>query len=200
MNTGVQARPRGFGVVGSLVGLLALIAVIIPQWLLPMLPSGGQTEQIAVERHHGLKERILEKLKLVTPKKQETRHDTDSGSPRFLAAAVTLALLAIILAGFSVFRREERLYAGVAAALGIAALVLQLTILFVGAVIAMLVLYAVVVQLDSAFQQTVIAIGVIFMLSIIAILVLGLASPTLAALLIGAAIVIFFIYSLLDVF
>jgi hypothetical protein len=200
MKTGVQARPRGLGVAGSLVGLLALIAAVMPQWLLPVLPSAGRAEPIAVERRHSLKERILEKLKPVTPEKQEARHDPDRWRPRFLAAAVSLALLAITLAVFSVFRREDRLYAGLAAALGIAALAFQLTILSAGAVIAILVLYAVLGQHESVFPQPAFAIGAIFALTIVTILVLGLASPMLAALLIGAAIVIFGIYSLLDGF
>lgn len=188
MNSSVQARPRGFGVAGSLIGLLALIAVVVPQWVLPAIPSAVHTEQVAVEKPRNFKERILERLKLATPKKQETRREPDNWRQPFMAAGVALALSAIALAVFSVIRREERLYASMAAALGIAALTFQLAILFAGIAIAMLVIYALQGQADAGFPLVVTVGGAILVLSVMAIPILGLGSPMLIGLVIGAAI------------
>jgi hypothetical protein len=200
MNASLQVRSRGFGAAGSLIGLLALIAVVLPQWVLPAVLPAASPEPVAVEVHHTLKERILAKLKPKTTQKQEIRSGPDSWKQYFPAAAMALALLAISLAVLSVFRREEKLYAGMAAALGAGAIALQLTVLFAGAVLAILVLYIVLRQPDGAFQQGAIAIGAIFLFSMLAVLGLGPVSPLLAALAIGAAIVIFGITWLLGGF
>jgi hypothetical protein len=194
MNTSLQARPRGFGVAGSLIGLLALIAVVLPQWVLPAVLPAAPAGQIAVETRHTLKERILAKLKRVAPKKEEAKPAPENWRQHFLIAAVSLALLAITLAVLSLVRREEKLYAGVAAALGIGAIALQAAILVAGAAVAILILYLVLKQPDGGFQIAV------FVFAIIGILGLGLVSPLLAALVIGAAILILFVQSFLGGF
>ena len=197
MNTSLQARPRGFGVAGSLIGLLALIAVVLPQWVLPAVLPAAPAGQIAVETRHTLKERILAKLKRVAPKKEEAKPAPENWRQHILIAAVSLALLAITLAVLSLVRREEKLYAGVAAALGISAIVLQAAILVAGAAVAILILYLVLNQPDGGFQ---IAVSAIFVFAIIGILGLGLVSPQLAALVIGAAILILIVQSFLGGF
>ncbi len=194
MNTSLQARPRGFGVAGSLMGLLALIAVVLPQWVLPAVLPAAPAGQIAVETRHTLKERILAKLKRVAPKKEEAKPTPENWRQHLLIAAVSLALLAITLAVLSLVRREEKLYAGVAAALGIGAIAIQAAILVAGAAVAILILYLVLKQLDGGFQIAV------FAFAIIGILGLGLVSPLLAALVIGAAILILIVQSFLSGF
>lgn len=188
MNTSLQARPRGLGVAGSLIGLLALIAVAISQWVLPAVLPGEPAHHVAVDTGHSLKERIMAKLKRVTPKKEETRSALGEWRHLLFNAAVSLGVLAIALAVLSLIRREEKLYAGVAVALGIGAIALQTAILFasLGAFVAILILYLVLNQPDGGFQIAVIGIGAIFLFAVIA----GLASFQLAALVIGAAIVI----------
>ena len=132
----------------------------------------------------------MAKLKRVTLKKQETRSALGEWRRLFLVAAVSLGLLAIALAVFSLIRCEEKLYAGVGAALGIGAIILQAAILVAGAAAAILILYLILNQPDGSFQMALIGLGAIFLFAIIAILGLGLVSPQLAAILIGAAIVI----------
>lgn len=200
MNTSLQARPRGFGVAGSLMGLLALIAVVLPQWVLPAVLPAAPAGQIAVETRHTLKERILAKLKRVAPKKEGAKPAPENWKQHFLIAAVSLALLAITFAVLSLARREEKLYAGVAAALGVGAVVLQAAILVAGAAATILILYLVLNQPDGGFQIAVIAISAIFVFAIIGILGLGLVSPLLAALVIGAAILILIVQSFLGWF
>lgn len=153
MSTGIEARPRSFGVAGSLAGLLALIAVLLPPLLVPMFAAAPQTEIAAPGKSHSLKERVLEKLKLAPAQKQVPKPALGGWAQYFPPAAIALALFAIALAVGAVIRREEKIYAGVAAALGIGALAFQLAILFAGAAIAILVLYVVLNQSDGSFLQ-----------------------------------------------
>jgi hypothetical protein len=197
MNTSLQARPRGLGVAGSLIGLLALIAVAIPQWVLPAVPPAEPAQTAAVNTGHSLKERIMAKLKRVTPKKEEKRPEREDWRRLFSAGAVSLAVLAIILAVLSLIRREEKLYAGVAAALGGGAIALQAAILVAGAAATVLILYLVLNQSDGGFQFAGIGIAALLVLAVIAILVLGLVSPQLAVLIAGAVILISIVLSFL---
>ncbi len=130
MNTSLQARPRGLGVAGVLIGLLSLIAVAISQWALPPVLPGGTAHHAAVDTGHSLEERIMAKLKRVTPKKEETRSALWDWRHLFFNAAVSFGVLSIMLAVLSLIRREEKLYAGVAVALGVGAIALQTAILF----------------------------------------------------------------------
>jgi hypothetical protein len=207
MNISLQSERRAFGVAGSLIGLLALIAAVLPHWVLPAVVPAAPAGQIAAERGHTLKERVVAKLKSITHGKhetgaQETRAEQsglDEWRQRFSIAAISLALLAIALAVFSILRREEKLYAGVSAVLGGGAIAVQLAILFAGAVIAIMVLYAILKEPDAVIQPPVTAIGAVVGL-VIAVLAMGLVSSQLAALVLGAAIVILIIYSILNGF
>jgi hypothetical protein len=155
---------------------LALIAAVLPHWVLPaVVPAARQETGSEVSGLDGWKQ-------------------------RFSIAAISLALLAITLAVFSILRREEKLYAGVAAALSASAIAFQLIILLAGALLAIAVLYAVLKQPDSASQLIIIPIGAAIVFLIIAVLAMGLISPLLAALAGGAAIVILIIYSILNGF
>jgi hypothetical protein len=142
---------------GSIIGLIALIAAALPQLVLPAVLPGTSAGPIAIETGHSLKERITTKLKSMIDKKQETRSqqsELDIWKQRFSTAAISLALLAIGLAVFATFRREDRFFAGLAAALGTGAIAFQLTILLAGAAVILIVLYAVRDQLDGAILAT----------------------------------------------
>jgi hypothetical protein len=191
----IQAQPRSFGAAGIVAGLLALIAVAMAQWVLPMVPAPRPLENTAVQKP--LKDRVLEKLKLASPKKEEAKPLLEGWIQPLQTAAIGLAVLAIILAAIAVFRREERIYAGVAAALGISALALQLAILFAGVVVAILILYVVLGQHDGGLQPVTIVGGVVFVLAIVAAFAFGIASPMVVALMVCIAAVILAISSLL---
>jgi hypothetical protein len=202
MNTSHRSQSRACGMAGSIIGLLALIAAIIPQWVIPAAPA----RQIAVETGHSLKERVATKLRNLIDKQQETKSglsDLDFWKQRFAIAAVLLALLAIALGVFSIFRREEKLYAGAAAVLGAGAIALQLTILLAGAAVTIVVLYAVRDQLDGALGGAIAPLGAVIALliiGIIAVLGMGAALSQLAAFAIGAAIVAFIVYAIVNGF
>ena len=201
MNTSLPARPRGLGLAGCLIGLLALIAVAIPQWVLPAVLPAGTAHHATDGAAHGIKERIMAKLKRAAPnaapKKEEARSGLGEWGRLSLIATVSLGLLAVGLAVLSLIRREVKLYAGIAAALGIGAIALQAAILFAGAAIAILVLFLVLNQSDGGLQAAAIGIGAIFVFAVIALLGLGLASPLLTAVFIGAVIAILVVQWLL---
>ena len=73
----------------------------------------------------------------------EPRTLGDAWSQGLSIAAVSLGLLAIALALFSVIRREEKLLPGVAAALGIGAIALQVMWIVIDAVLMIMIVYAV---------------------------------------------------------
>jgi hypothetical protein len=190
-------------VAGSLIGLLALIAVAIPQWVLPAVLPAAPAPHSAMDAGHSLGERIMAKLKGTAlkkdsaPKMQEAESAQEEWRRVLLAAAVSLGLLAIVLAVFSLIRREEKLYAGVAAALGIGAIALQAAILVAGAAATILILYLVLKQSDGGFQFAGIGIGAIVVFAVIAILGAGLVSPQLAALIAVAVTLILIVLSFL---
>jgi hypothetical protein len=200
MDTSVQLRPRAAGLAGSIIGLLALIAAVLPQWALPAVLPAPPGERIVIDTGHSLRERVIAKLKGVSGKRQKPRSELEIWSQRFSAAAIALALLAITLAVISLIRREEKLYAGLAAAPGIGAIAFQLTLLYAGPIFAIILLYAVRNQLDETLPFGAIAIGLVAILSIIGLVAAGLASPAVLALVIGAAIAIPVIYFIIGGF
>ena len=48
---------RRFGTIGSIIGLLALIAAVLPHWIMPMIFPPPPVDQVIVETGHRLKDR-----------------------------------------------------------------------------------------------------------------------------------------------
>jgi hypothetical protein len=178
MNSGIRRRSRTFGLAASIAGLLALLAVAIPQWVAPL-------PEIPVETHFSVKQRIAEKLKRIG-RKHERYAEPAGWEERLPIATIFLALLTVVLAVVSVVRGEEPLLAGVAVALGIGAIGLQLTILFAVGVAAMLLLYAALGEPDGAVSLAIIAICAIIVLAIMGALGMGLFSAFLLICVAGA--------------
>lgn len=171
MKNGVRRRSRILGLTASIVGLLALLLVAIPQWVAPR-------PEVPVETHFSVKQRLAEKLKRMAHKHE--RYAEPAGwEERLPIATILLALTTLALAVFSVVRGEEPLFAGVAVALGIGAIGLQLTILFAVGVDAMLLLYAALGEPDGAVSLAIIAVCAIIVLAIMSALGMGLFSAFL---------------------
>jgi hypothetical protein len=181
MKSGVPERSWGIGLAGSVVGMLALIAVIIPQWVLPPPPRPA-----SVEAHQTLAQRLVEKLKRMGHKHEKKREPAGwrEGLP---AIAIFLALLAVFLGAFSILRGEVQLHAGVAATLGIGAIAYQLTFGYAVAASVILIMYAAMERPGGAFALALIAACAVVVLAILAILGMGLFS---ALVLMGAAMAI----------
>ena len=125
MNT---VRPsRRLGIIGSVVGLLALVASALTQ----MLPAAVLLEPLSrtteEARPKGTDHLIFhtKRLEIRSREAAEQRSVGNTWEQGLSTAVVALGLLAITLAVFAVILREEKLLAGVAAALGAAAIAVQ---------------------------------------------------------------------------
>jgi hypothetical protein len=135
---------RRLGVIGSLVGVLALIAAVLPHWILPVIYPPPPADQVIVDTGHRLKDRLIARVKGVEyhapPRATSTSSQLRDASS---IAAISFGLLAILLSVLALVFREERLLAGVAAALGTGAIAIEISFLFMGVLILIAVLYIV---------------------------------------------------------
>jgi hypothetical protein len=149
---GAVIRSSRLGITASIVGLLALVAaVLLPQWVLPAVFPPKPVDQVIVEAGHRVKDRLIARakgLEVQPTVASEQRTVGDAWSQGLSIAAVSLGLLAVALALFSVIRREEKLLPGVAAALGIGAIAFQVMWIVIGAVVMIMIIYAVLDHLD----------------------------------------------------
>jgi hypothetical protein len=147
--TGTAEKPRRLGLIGSIVGLLALVAAVLPHWVVPVVYPPPPTDQIIVDTGRRVKERLAAHVKGI--EYQAPRREPSPGyrlSTGLSIAAVSLGLLAIAMAVLSLAFREERLLAGVAATLGIFALAVEISLFLIGALILVLIIKFVMDQFD----------------------------------------------------
>jgi hypothetical protein len=140
---------RRLGIIGSLVGLLALIAAVLPHWVLPAMYPPPPADQVIVDTGHRLKERLIARAKGVeyqAPKQQKSTGAPLSGE--FSTAAISLGLLAIVMAVLALVFREERLLAGVSATLGITAIAIEISFFVLGVLFIIAIIYAVTQIID----------------------------------------------------
>ena len=140
---------RRLGIVGSLVGLLALIAAVLPHWVLPAMYPPPPADQVIVDTGHRLKERLIARAKGV--EYQAPRQETSTGtrlSDDFSTAAISLGLLAIVMAVLSLVFREEKPFAGVSATLGMTAIAIEISFFVLGVLFVIAVIYAVTQIID----------------------------------------------------
>jgi hypothetical protein len=136
---------RRLGITGSIVGLLALVAAVLPQWVLPAVFPPKPLDQVIVETGQRVKDRLIARVKRLDRPRESSQERTASAawSQALSIAAVSLGLLAIALAVFSAIRQEERASAGIAAALGIGAIAFEVLWIAIAAVIVIMIVYAV---------------------------------------------------------
>jgi hypothetical protein len=140
---------RRLGIIGSIVGLLALIAAVLPHWVLPALYPPPPTDQVIVDTGHRLKERLIARAKGVeyqAPRQEKSAGDRLSGN--LSTAAVSLGLLAIVMAVLALVFREEKLLAGVSATLGITAIAVEISFFVLGVLFVIAIIYAVTQIID----------------------------------------------------
>jgi hypothetical protein len=132
------------GVIGSLIGLLALIAAVLPHWVLPVIYPPPPADQVIVDTGHRLKDRLIARVKGVEyhapPREKSTGSRLSDASS---IAAISFGLLAILFSVLALVFREERLLAGVAATLGTGAIAIEISFLAMGVLILIAVLYVV---------------------------------------------------------
>ena len=147
--TSSAVRSRHFGIIGSIIGLLALTAAVIPHWVLPMIYPPPPADKVIVDTGHRLKDRLIARAKGV---EYQAPHQERSAGARLSgdlsAGAVALGLFAIAFSVFSLIRREEKLLAGVAATLGVGAIAFEFSFFVIGTLILIAIIYAVVHLFD----------------------------------------------------
>ena len=135
---------RRLGIIGSIVGVLALMAAVLPHWIVPMIFPPPPADQVIVDTGHRIKDRVIARVKGV--KYQAPRIEKSAGrswSETASATAISLGLLAILLSVLALIFREERLLAGVAATLGTGAIAVEISFVVIGALILIAILYVV---------------------------------------------------------
>ncbi|UJB64605.1 hypothetical protein YS110_07525 [Acidovorax sp. YS12] len=133
-------RRPWFGLSATLFGCLAVLAAVLPLWVLPVLLPPEPLDKVIVSTAEKVKARIAAKAKGVAY--QEPARRTDWYSV-LAAAAATFGALAIVLAAVSAVAREPRRFAAVAAALGVGALLFQLSVAVATALIVCVLVLAV---------------------------------------------------------
>ena len=116
-------RRPWFGRSATLLGCLAVLAAVLPLWVLPVLQPPEPLDKVIVSTAEKVKARIAAHAKGVAY--QEPARHTDWYRV-LAAAAATFGAMAIVLAAVSAVAREPRRFAVVAAALGVGALLFQL--------------------------------------------------------------------------
>lgn len=136
--------PRRLGIIGSIVGVLALMAAVLPHWVVPIVFPPSPADKVIVDTGHRIKDRIIAKVKGVeyqAPKVEKSAGR--SWSETASVTAISLGLLAILFSVLALVFREERLLAGVAAALGTGAIAIEISFLAMGVLMLIVILYVV---------------------------------------------------------
>ncbi|WP_407115771.1 hypothetical protein [Bradyrhizobium sp. LMG 9283] len=142
--TSSAAPSRRLGIIGSIVGVLALMAAVLPHWVVPMVFPPPPADKVIVDTGHRIKDRLIARVKGVeyqAPKVEKSA--ARSWSETASATAISLGLLAILLSVLSLIFREERLLAAVAATLGTGAIAIEISFVMIGALILIAILYVV---------------------------------------------------------
>jgi len=140
---------RRFGIIGSIVGLLALTAAVLPHWIIPVIYPSPPIDQVIVDTGHRLKERLIARAKGVEYQApQREKSQAARWNEALAIGAVSLGLLALVFAVCSLLFREEKLLAGVSAALGVGAIAFELAIVAMGALILIVIIYLVLNHLS----------------------------------------------------
>ena len=124
-------QPRRLGIIGSIVGLFALVASALTQ-LLPAVPVSEPVRHATEAAGPMEKGRWSIRLNRLEIRSHEASEPRTAGTATYdwnqvlSTTAVALGLLAIAFAVFAVIMKEERLLAGIAAALGCTAIAVQI--------------------------------------------------------------------------
>lgn len=137
-----------FGIAGTFLGCLAIVAAVLPTWVLPIVAPPPPVDRVVVDTAHKIKDRMIAKAKGV--EYQEAKRPTD-WYQILAVVAVSLGVLALIFAAVSFITREPWRFAGAAAALGAGAIVFQFSLLVAGALIGLLLIFIILSYFNISF-------------------------------------------------
>jgi hypothetical protein len=133
------------GITGTILGCLAVVAAVLPLWVLPVLVPPEPVDKVVVDTAQKIKDRIAAKLKGTEYKEADRKLDWY----QILAiVAVSLGVMALILGAVSFVAHEPWRYAGAAGALGAGAILFQFSILVAGAILGILLLFVILSALN----------------------------------------------------
>ena len=142
--TSSTVSSRRLGIIGSIVGVLALMAAVLPHWVVPLVFPPPPADKVIVDTGHRIKDRIVAKVKGVEYQAPKVEKSTGrSWSEAASVTAISLGLLAILFSVLSLISREERLLAAVAAMLGTGAIAIEISFVMIGALILIAILYVI---------------------------------------------------------
>ena len=136
-------QPRRLGIIGCIVGLLALLASALTQ----LLPAAQLARPVSAQATEAPAPKAKDHV-IFSTKRFEITRSRETAEPRpvgttwndvLAMTAASLGVLAIALAVFAVIFREEKLLAGIAAVLGGAAIAVQIWWVLVLVVVAIII-------------------------------------------------------------
>lgn len=140
------ASPNRFGLLGCVVGLIAIAFAALPMWALPMIFPPPPTSAVIADAVVGIKERLAAKVtgETIRPPVPRPPSKLEYWQQICSVVASVLGLAALALGVVSALRREHWRYAAIAASLGIGAMLFEIVtmavafLLAVAAVLALL--------------------------------------------------------------
>jgi hypothetical protein len=139
--TNAVRQSRRLGIIGSAVGVLALLVSALT-YLLPDSLLYKPLYQVTEAAGKKETEHLIFRIKRLEIKSREASEQRPAGTTweqALSTAAAALGLLAITFAVFGVIFREEKLLAGIAATLGAAAIAVQVWWVLIVVVLAMVI-------------------------------------------------------------
>ena len=129
----IAKRKPWFGISANVVGALAVIAAVLPMWVLPVIAPPPPIDKVVADTAGKIKDRIVAKVKGVPYYEAERRVGPYKMSA---VVAVSLGVCAMILAAISFLFHEPRRFATTASMLGAGAIAfLFLSQVVVGALV-----------------------------------------------------------------
>lgn len=121
MNAIAKRRPW-FGISANIAGALAVVAAVLPMWVLPVIAPRPPIDKVVADTAGKIKDRIVAKVKGASYNEPERKVDPYGVSA---VVAVSLGVCALILAAVSFLFHEPRRYVTTAAILGAGAIAFQ---------------------------------------------------------------------------
>jgi TRAP-type C4-dicarboxylate transport system permease small subunit len=133
------------GMIATLFGCLAVIAAVLPTWVLPLVLPPDPIDKVFVGTAQKVTDRVIVKSKSVehpVPARKTNWYSV------FSVAAITLGVLALVMGAISFVAHEPWRFAAAAGALGVGAIIFQFSLLVAGALIAILFISVILNALD----------------------------------------------------
>jgi len=138
-------KAHWLGIVGTVVGCLSVVAAVLPTWVLPAIIPPEPVDKVVVDTAQKIKDRVAARVKGVEYREPERKLDWYQ---IFAIAAVTLGVLALLLAAISFVAHEPWRFAGAAAMLGAGAIVFQFSLLVAGALLGIVLIFVILNALN----------------------------------------------------